>query len=95
MNTTDITKEMIETGRVYVEVYPMKRMDPTTSRIIEGRWETPDFYDVALRPDEGVRPDGTNDPFEEWDNLTADGAIERVTLLEAEYPEISVDWIYG
>ena len=92
MKIEDITEEMIETGQVYVEIYPMVAT-PDGSRMTEGRFEAAEFYDVALRPTGDVNADGTTDPFEEWENLTAEQAGAKVVELEAKYPGICSDWI--
>lgn len=93
MKTEDITEEMIETGQVYIEIYPM--VETTDGgRLILDRDETPDFYDVSLRPTGEVRADGSTDPFEEWENLTLEEAWLKVNELQALYPDICSDWIY-
>ncbi len=44
-----ITEAMVQSGDVYVEVYPMVHIEGG-ARLIEGRHEKPDFWDVALSP---------------------------------------------
>lgn len=90
--TPIITPEMVESGEVYIEVYPMVR-DGEGARLTENAHETPDFYDVWLRPDDWETNRCTT--YAEWDDLTLDGASAKVTELERQYPGIAVSWVHS
>lgn len=90
-----ITPGMVKTGEVYVEVYPMVRdsegTDGEGARLTTDAHETPDFYDVWLRPDDWETNDSNT--YAEWDDLSLAEASAKVTELERQYPGIAVNWV--
>lgn len=95
--TPIITPEMVGSGEVYIEVYPMVRdsegTDGEGARLTTDAHETPDFYDVWLRPDDWEAND--NNTYAEWDDLTLADASARVEELERQYPGIAVSWVHS
>jgi hypothetical protein len=85
-----ITEAMVQSGDVYVEVYPMVHIEGG-ARLIEGRHEKPDFWDVALRPDDWDDNNGTC--YGEWEDLTRPEAEKKVAELESQHPGIAVNWV--
>ena len=81
---------LIETGDIYIEVYPMKSDGKGGASLIE-RCDTPEFYDVWLRPDDWDQNNG--DSYGEWDDLTHEQAVAKVAELEALNPGIAVSWV--
>jgi hypothetical protein len=61
------------------------------ARLIEGRHEKPDFWDVALRPDDWDDNNGTC--YGEWEDLTRPEAEKKVAELESQHPGIAVNWV--
>lgn len=81
-----ITREMIELGLVYVEVYPM-----VGDRLTHDRNEEPEYYDVMLRPDDWGETNGT--AYREWEDLTFEQVNEVIEKIEAKYPNIAISWV--
>lgn len=86
---------LVESGDIYVEVYPMKVVQiedesGTESRLVE-TGEEPDFYDVWLRPDDWDQNDG--ELYGEWEDLSYDEAVDIVEMLEKLNPGIAVNWV--
>lgn len=86
-----VTQEMVRDGLAYVEAYPMKNVEDGSTLCQPG--ENPDFYDVALRPDNFDDNDGM--PYAEFEDLSLAEAIAKTYELEVAYPGISVEWITG
>lgn len=85
------SSEMISSGEVHVEIYPMLN-DEDGSRLVDNADIEPDFYDIMLRPEIW----GDNDsPYGEWENLDWQAANDRVADLSRRYPGIAVSWING
>lgn len=89
-----ITPELVASGDVYVEVYPMKTIPSeeddgsTDSRLVECD-EEPDFYDVWVRPDDWDLNDGST--YAEFDDLSEAEMNAKVTELEQMFPGIAVN----
>lgn len=84
-----ITPQMVQNGDVYIEVYPMV-FDPECSRMAE-KGETPDFYDVWLRPDYWDSND--NMSYAEFDGLSFAEANDKAEELAEMFPGIAISWI--
>ena len=85
-----ISSEMIETGSVYIEVYPMLH-DDEGACLTTKAGEQPDFYDVHLRADD-LAING-NDTYAEWEDLSLEDATAKIAELENLYPGIAVNWV--
>lgn len=83
---------LIESGDVYVEVYPMRVMDDKDEGArLAHAGEEPDFYDVMLRPDDWDQNKGV--PYGEWEDLSFEDANKKIEELEALNPGIVVCWV--
>lgn len=89
MSNYAMSPALIESGDIYIEVYPMKQ-DAIGTRLAQ-RDETPDFYDVWLRPDDWE--DNDHGCYGEWEDLSLDEANTKVAELEALNPGIAVNWV--
>lgn len=88
-----ITPERIKAGLVYIEVCPM--VDEVINNVSWGRLaiadETPEYYDVVVRPDHYETTAGED--YEEFEYLTQEEAEAKVAELELKYPGIHTTWI--
>ena len=97
MSEYAMSPALVESGDIFIEVYPMKVIpiedqDCTESRLIE-QGETPDFYDVWLRPDDWDLNNGS--AYGEWEDLTRKDAEAKIAELEQLNPGITVNWVTG
>jgi hypothetical protein len=89
MSNYAMSPALVESGAIYIEVYPMKSCE-IGDRLIE-RGEEPDYYDVWLRPDDW--DDNHHGAYGEWEDLSLDEAEDKIAELEALNPGIEVCWV--
>lgn len=83
---------MTDEPMIEIGVYPMVNEPDGGSRLIEGREEKADFYDVMVMQINA--PDANNEELEEFEDLTLELASRKLTEMEAKYPNASSEWIY-